>query len=175
MDQQTLIFLGPQGSGKGTQSKIFEDTLKRIDPAHAAEYDRHLAAFREKLARKLSEWEASLAPFKGAPILDYHTYWTYFARWSGLAIVNQIEAKPGIPPTPSHVQGVMAQIPREKVRLLMESNYIDPKVGEFLARRTGIKVLALPATVEGEPAIKTYWDFFDQIVSRVSEALRQPA
>jgi len=32
MDQQTLIFLGPQGSGKGTNAKLFEADLARLDP-----------------------------------------------------------------------------------------------------------------------------------------------
>lgn len=32
MDKQTLIFLGPQGCGKGTQSKLFEADLARLDP-----------------------------------------------------------------------------------------------------------------------------------------------
>lgn len=33
MTQQTLIFLGPQGSGKGTHASSIQDDLKRLDPA----------------------------------------------------------------------------------------------------------------------------------------------
>lgn len=32
MNQQTIIFLGPQGSGKGTHAVEFEADLKRLDP-----------------------------------------------------------------------------------------------------------------------------------------------
>lgn len=32
MNQQTLIFLGPQGSGKGTHATELENDLKRLDP-----------------------------------------------------------------------------------------------------------------------------------------------
>jgi len=149
--------------------------LKRADPDHAADYDRRLIAFRDKLQAKLPGWEGKLAPYKGTAVLDYHTTWLYFTQWAGLNVVNQIEDKPGIPPAPGHVQTVMAQIKRDKVRLLIQTNYVDPKVGDFLNRRTGIRVLALPATVEGEPGIKTWFDFFDQIVARVADALRQSA
>jgi len=35
VDQQTTIFLGPQGSGKGTHATMFEADLKRLDPSRA--------------------------------------------------------------------------------------------------------------------------------------------
>ncbi len=35
VEQKTIIFLGPQGSGKGTHATMFEADLKRLDPARA--------------------------------------------------------------------------------------------------------------------------------------------
>ncbi len=34
MDQQTLIFLGPQGSGKGTQIELLKKHIMESDPTH---------------------------------------------------------------------------------------------------------------------------------------------
>jgi adenylate kinase len=47
MQQLTTIFLGPQGSGKGTQSALFEADLKRLDPGRPIlhfEMGKHMRA-----------------------------------------------------------------------------------------------------------------------------------
>ena len=38
----------------------------------------------------------------------YHKEWAYFSNRYGVNCVEYIEAKPGIPPTPRHVQDVIA-------------------------------------------------------------------
>jgi ABC-type Zn uptake system ZnuABC Zn-binding protein ZnuA len=145
--------------------------LKRADPDRGPDYDARYAAFRDRLGTKLAEWEAKLAPHKGTAVLDYHTTWLYFTHWAGLNVVNYVEEKPGIPPSAAHVRSVMAQIARDKIALLVEPNYIDPKIGEFLNRRTGITVLHLPGTVGGAEGTATWFAFFDRVVSLVADAL----
>ncbi|MCH8841915.1 MAG: zinc ABC transporter substrate-binding protein [SAR324 cluster bacterium] len=148
------------------------ETLQSLDADSAVYYGQRLAAFRETLSAKMDEWLLLLAPYKGTPIVDYHTAWVYFAAWAGLNIRNQVEAKPGIPPTPSHVQGLMTQIAQERIPLILQANYLDPKISDFLARKTGIHVLRLPATIGGEEGIASYWDFFDTVVMRIADALQ---
>jgi len=37
-------------------------------------------------------------------VITYHNSWPNFAQAFGLDIVNHVEPKPGIPPSPGHVQ-----------------------------------------------------------------------
>ena len=47
MDQQTVIFLGPQGSGKGTQVQLFKKFLQDSDPARTIVHMEMGAALRQ--------------------------------------------------------------------------------------------------------------------------------
>jgi adenylate kinase len=47
MDQQTVIFLGPQGSGKGTQVQLFKKFLQDNDPSRTIVHMEMGAALRQ--------------------------------------------------------------------------------------------------------------------------------
>src|SRR5215470_10903351 len=73
--------------------------LAEVDPADAATYQKNAAQFVADLAAARTRWEARLAPFRGAPILQYHRSWVYMVDWLGLDTIEYVEPKPGIPPT----------------------------------------------------------------------------
>lgn len=52
MEQQTLLLMGPSGSGKGTQSKLLEEYLKKQDKERSITYVRVGGRFRELVAGK---------------------------------------------------------------------------------------------------------------------------
>src|SRR5436853_4936183 len=45
------------------------ETLARIDPANAADYEANRSTFLARLQAKLIEWEARLAPIRALPIV----------------------------------------------------------------------------------------------------------
>lgn len=149
------------------------DTLAGLDPGNAEAYRERLAAFEARLAARLAGWASRMAPHRGTPVIDYHTYWVYFAAWAGLDIRGQVEAKPGIPPTASHIRSLIARIRQEGIPLVVQANYLDPRVVHFLERKTDIRALRLPATVGGAEGTGSYWDFFDTVVERIATALEQ--
>lgn len=51
MIPQTFIFIGPSGSGKGTQGKLLSEYLKKIDPENNIFYLESGAKFRELIAK----------------------------------------------------------------------------------------------------------------------------
>src|SRR5665647_73110 len=85
------------------------EALARIDPANAASYEANRLAFLARLKAKLAEWEATLAPLKGMPIVAYHNSWPYFARRFRLDFFAFIETKPGVPPSPR--DGLLSRMP----------------------------------------------------------------
>jgi zinc/manganese transport system substrate-binding protein len=148
------------------------EKLEELDAANAKAYQDNLAKFEAKLTDKEKEWDAMAVSFKGTQVITYHNSWPNFAQHFGIEVVNHIEPKPGIPPSPVHVQELIAQIKRDKVPLLLVEPYFDDKLPQKIAQETGAQFHVFPPSVGGLPEIKTYFDLFDYDVKLLKDAAR---
>lgn len=147
--------------------------LKRIAPADAGYFDQNLKRFCAQVDEKLAGWLKLMAPYKGAKVVTYHRSWPNFAHRFGLHIVNYVEPKPGVPPAPTHIAGLIAQMKAEDIRVILQEPYFDLKVGKFVAEKTGAKLLVLPPSVGGEEGIRTYFDLFDRNLANLVDAFKE--
>lgn len=146
--------------------------LIKIDPENAGYYEKNFENFKNTLKLKISEWDAELEPYRGTEVVTYHKLWAYFLNWTGFKEAGTIEPKPGIPPTPSHVADLIKSMEAQKVKLIISANYYPRKTPEIIAKKTGAKYLSLPAMVEGEEGINSYFELFDAIVGEITSALK---
>lgn len=146
-------------------------TLCRLDARACDHYRKNATAFRQRLDRKITEWMQKMAPYRGAKIITYHDSWPYFAERFGLNVVGHVEPKPGIPPSPGYLESLVDLITREKVKAVIMEPYFSPQAPRFLAQKTGIQVLPLHPSVAPEEGIHTYFDLFDQDITRLTGAL----
>ena len=144
--------------------------LSVIDPDKAEKYKANLAAFEERLSGKEKEWDTAAAPLKGVKVVTYHNSWPSFARRFGLEVVDFVEPKPGIPPSPAHIHALIGRIRAEGVRLLLVEPYFDQKLPKKVAAEAGIPLVILPPSVGGEEGIKTYFGLFDRQLELLRKA-----
>lgn len=163
------LWLDPE-NGRVIARHIAE-RLKRLDAAHAADYDANLRRFEAQLAQKRKDWDKLAAPLKGARIVTYHNSWPNFARAFGFTVVDFVEPRPGIPPSPAHVQALTARIRREKIPLVLIEPYFDDKLPAKIAADGGAKLLLLPPSVGGEKGLDGYFDLFDHALGHIASAL----
>ena len=97
--------------------------LERIDPSNKTFYETNLQAFFKKINDKMVEWQAKMAPYKGSKIIAYHNEWCYFEKRFGLEIVDFMEPKPGIPPSPSQLVKVIKEVAANKIKVIISSPY----------------------------------------------------
>jgi len=135
--------------------------LDEIDPAGKATYDRNLEAFEAALNVKEREWDAKMAPYAGTKVVTYHESWPNFAKHFKLDIVGTVEPKPGIPPSPTHTLEIIDLIQRDKVPVILVEPYFDTKTPNYIADKTGARVVMFYPSVGGIPAIKDYFRLFD--------------
>ena len=147
--------------------------LKQLDPEHAGDYDRNLAAFLSKLYNAMAGWVAKLKPFEHSKIVTYHRSWPYFANRFNLDVVAELEPKPGIPPGPGHILEVINTMKSEKAKVILMEPFYNRSDAEAVAKKTGAKVVVAAAAVNGRQEATDYIAMFDNIVSRLSGALME--
>ena len=117
-----------------------------------------------------------MRPLKGAKIITYHRSWTYFTNRFGLDVVAELEPKPGIEPTPSHLNDVLNIIEQQKVKFLLMEPFYSRQAPDWLEKKTGIKIVQVANSVGGQPEATDYIATIDHVVaSCVSAASGAPA
>jgi len=146
------------------------EALARIDPANAAAYETNRQVFLARLNAKLAEWETKLAPLQGMPIVAYHNSWPYFARRFRLDFVGFVETKPGVPPSPSHLAGIVKTMRERNVRIVVREPQEPERDVAFVASKTGALVVKLAASVGALPRTDDYIALFDANVGALTSA-----
>jgi zinc/manganese transport system substrate-binding protein len=130
--------------------------FSRIDPEHAADYQKNLKAYLAELDAKLAEWRKWVVPLKGMKAVSYHQDVAYLARFTGLEFVGTLEPKPGVPPGPTHLEKLVELMKQQKVGLIVREQQYDPKFPEFLAQNTGAKIAVIGAMAKALPDTDTF-------------------
>ncbi|HUR91561.1 MAG TPA: metal ABC transporter substrate-binding protein [Gemmatimonadaceae bacterium] len=144
----------------------------QVDPASAALYRANLARFNARIDTKLAQWQSQLAPFRGAKIVTYHKDFVYFASRFGLDVVETLEPKPGIAPSPAHLARVISAMKSANARVILVQPYQNRRTAETVARQTGALVLDIPQQPGARGNTATYFDMMDYMVTTLATALR---
>lgn len=146
------------------------EALGRIDPTNAATYETNRQAFLARLNAKLAEWQTKLSAFESIPMVAYHNSWPYFARRFRLDFVGVIEVKPGVPPSPSHLAGIIRDMRARDVRIVVREPLDPEREVTFVANKTGAQTVTLAASVGALPQTGDYISMFDVNVDALSSA-----
>ena len=130
--------------------------LSRVDPAHAADYEKNLKAYLAELEPKLAEWRKLAAPLKGVKAVSYHKDVPYLGAFTGIEFVDTIELKPGVAPTPTHLAELVAKMKERKVTLIVREQQYDAKTPAWLAEQTGAKVAVVGTMANSLPGAETF-------------------
>ena len=147
------------------------DGLEKISPENKAFFEANLNAFNTKIDLKLKEWTMKISPYKGAKIIAYHNEWCYFEQRFGLVIVDFMEPKPGIPPTPTQLVKIISEVKRNAIKLIISSPYFTTSSSDVVSQQTGAKTIVLGTSVGAFDTIKDYFDLFDYNIDKLIKGL----
>ena len=122
---------------------------------------------------RLGGWLKQTEPIRGRQLIGYHKNWIYFTNRFGLDMVGYVEPKPGIPPTPRHVETIMELIRNQGIEVILSANYFNPEKPKAIANRTGATVVTVPLYSSGEVGIDGYEELIDAWVGRLVRAFEE--
>jgi ABC-type Zn uptake system ZnuABC Zn-binding protein ZnuA len=122
------------------------------------------------LTTRLGGWLQQGLPFRGKLVACYHKEWDYFSREFQVTCFDYIEPKPGIPPTPRHVQEIITAMRDQHIQVLLSTNYYDRNQVLGVAERTGAKAVIVPSNTSGTTGVATYFDLMNLWVSELARA-----
>lgn len=151
-------------------AKNILEGLIRNAPDEEAALRKNYTRFKTELDAKLKEWDAKAVPLKGLKLVTYHNSWVYFAKRFDMELFGNIEPKPGIPPSPAHLEKLISLMKSEGAKIIMAESFYPLKGPKMVAAKTGAKLIVVPSSVGGLPEIQSYFAVFDCVLTRLLEA-----
>lgn len=153
-------------------ARLFRDRFSALDPQGAHVYARNAAGFETRLDSAERRWAPLTARIRGKPVVAWHTSWRYLAEYTGMNIVAFMEPKPGVPPSPAHVAGVVQTIKRTGARVIIMEPWYERRMADFVARNTGATVLVLPPSVGGQRGLDDYVAVMSNAIEQLAAAVQ---
>ena len=152
-------------------ARALGDRMSKIDSFNSTSYELNLEQFINKWSLAISGWEDRASPLRGKRAITHHKSWVYLLRWLGIEEVENLEAIPGLPPTATHLGKLTSEFSEGGAEVIIRAPYQHAKPSEWLSERTGIPAIVLPLSVGGTEGATDLFALFDEIISRLTEAV----
>lgn len=146
--------------------------LAELRPEDAAYFEQRFQSFSQRLSTAEKNWNEEMKPFRGRKVVTYHRSWPNFTKRFGLEVIDYVEPRPGIPPSPGHTLELIGLMRREKVKVIMVEPYFDLKTPNSIASQTGARVLVMLPSVGGEKEVTDYFKLFDYDIALFTKAFK---
>ncbi|HEX8237955.1 MAG TPA: metal ABC transporter substrate-binding protein [Abditibacteriaceae bacterium] len=146
--------------------------LIRVDAANAATYRANYTRFNRTIDAKMVEWRRQLAPYTGRPVMTYHRSFNYFLRRFGIRQYGTLEPRPGIPPSAGHVQALIGNMKRDRVRAILVESIYPKRFPQLVANQLGVRYVVGPYSVSSMNQ-GAYFNLLDTLVDRLRQAVSQ--
>lgn len=158
--------LDPIRLGKAAQ--LIAKKLALLDPNQKDFFVKNATEFEKQLQEKEKLWRARIKISGIKEIVTYHKTFSYFCDRFEIRCALQLEPKPGIPPTASHILAVIDQMKKRKLNLVLIENLYEDSVGQKLRNDIpNVMVRRVPVSVDGEPFVQTNEELIDNLVKEV--------
>lgn len=146
--------------------------MQKLAPAGAQQIQERHQRFEANWTQRIQEWEQRAAPLRGQRVAAQHTAFGYLWKWLDIRQAADLEPKPGMAPTPGHLQGLLQAMQSQPPFAVVVASYQDPRAARWIVGQLGnqVPLVALPATVEDDRSPDALARWYEQLLGSLIEA-----
>ena len=97
------------GAGRHIAQRVYL-ALAKASPQDEPKFKANLEAFVAKSKKAEARWKELGKLLKGRKCVQFHSEFDYLLQDLGVEVLGTLEPKPGVPPTPRHVQKMVKKV-----------------------------------------------------------------
>ncbi|WP_227664299.1 metal ABC transporter substrate-binding protein [Marinobacter litoralis] len=165
------VHLSPDQLPKITEA--LAQRLGELRPEHSADIFARYITWRVNWNSHREQWRESAKTLEGHSVVVQHTGFIYLLNWLGVGSTVDLEPKPGLPPSASHLSQLLTDPALDKASAILIASHQSRKPAQWLAERTGKPVVVLPGTVTDDPETDTLAELISMIVNRLETSVAE--
>ncbi len=152
-------------------ASAWSQRLQQLFPAQATAVAQRQMRFESDWRKNMARWEQQAAPLRGSSVVAQHASFAYLWNWLGLRQVADLEPRPGLAPTPGHLQSLLDRLKSRPPRAVVVTGFQNPRAGRWLTEHLGMQVplLQLPASPQDPAAPEALERWMDGLVGTLSQ------
>lgn len=148
-------------------ARLMAERMGQLQPEAADRFLANADRLATELEPRIAAWFEAATPIRERPLIHYTKQWEYLADWLDLELMGAIEHRPGISPSPRHVDEVVRQAKARGVRELIAAPWNHLDAAAKAAERMNAALVVLPAAVGSTDGADDYLAMFDEIIARL--------
>lgn len=146
--------------------------LKQLEPAKTAFYQQQFDHFAQRWQQSIARWQQLAKPLHGKQVIGYHSSFRYLYHWLGIRQVADLEPKPGLPPSSSHLATLLSRAKQGDIDAIITASYQDQTGANWLANKTNLPRAVLPISVSGDKQSQNLFALYDSLITRLIKVLQ---
>ena len=152
-------------------AKELTKRLELIDTTNQSFYRGRFDNFTLRWEEAINRWEKKSSDLKGMQIVIHHKTFSYLIDWLELIEVASLEIKPGIPPTASHLEGLLQQFKTKPPDVIIRTPYEPGNASIWLSEKINSPAIVLPYTINGDASSVDLFALFENSINLLKGAL----
>ncbi|MFP7569657.1 zinc ABC transporter substrate-binding protein [Marivita sp. S2033] len=149
------------------------ETLKSIDPEHAAQYDANASDAQSQIAKEVTTARDLLTPLAGRPFVVFHDAYHYFEAAFDLHSMGALALSDAASSGPSHIAGIQSIIREQGVVCVFSEPQFNDRLVRTVIDGTPAKSIELdPLGASLSPGVSFYPALIRDMAQRFAECLQ---